>query len=125
VPYSEIMVFNKTSGEAYGETYTPAIWSETSVNMAIGPLGKTFKQGTYGPPGSLYMMGCVDYDYGGGSFPEYACDNDNGRNGIKGHLTDYAGEACAGGRLDGTWAWTDGTDCKYRGQMYTWGFAIR
>jgi hypothetical protein len=121
------MIFNKTHNEAFSQAYSPVAWNHTSTNMAIGPAGKAFKQGTYGPSNSQIMMGCVDYSYGGGLYPEYACDNDSGR-GQKGHIADYAGEFCPGGRLDISqkhWTWTDGTNCKYLGQMYTWGFAIR
>ncbi|AKQ64615.1 hypothetical protein A176_001527 [Myxococcus hansupus] len=32
---------------------------------------------------------------------------------------------CPGGRLDRTWAWSDGVTCRYRGTPYDWGFAIR
>ena len=55
---------------------------------------------------------------------EYACDNDS-YGGAQGQLADYAGEYCDGGRLDWTWAWSDGVTCSYRGQDYTWGFALR
>ena len=126
ITYSDILVFNRTQNESFLQTYGAATWSATSTNMAIGPAGKAFKQGTYGP--NLIMMGCVDYRYSGASnYPQYACDNDSYK-GQKGHIAGYAGEFCPGGRLDTSgkkWAWTDGKSCKYAGQMYTWGFAIR
>jgi hypothetical protein len=124
VPYGEIMVFNKTHDESFAQTYPASTWSATMTNMAIGSAGTAFKQGAYGPSASLIMMGCVDYSYMGGVHPEFGCDNDSFA-GAKGHIADFAGEYCSGGRLDNTWAWTDGTTCKYRGLAYTWGFGIR
>ncbi|MCY1074945.1 kelch repeat-containing protein [Archangium lansingense] len=124
LPYSTIRVFNRTYDEGFSRTYAASTWPATSTNMSIGDVGTAFKQGTYGPSGSLIMMGCIDYSYRGGVYPEYACDSDGERS-AKGHLADYAGEYCAGARLDHTWAWSDGTTCRYRGVLYTWGFAIR
>jgi len=124
IPYSEIMVFNDTYGQAFRQTYDAAVWSATETNMSIGSPGTAFNQGTYGPSDSQIMMGCVDYAYNGESSPQYGCDNDS-QKGQKGHISDYAGEYCSGGRLDYSWAWTDGTTCNYRGMLYVWGFAIR
>ncbi|RYZ40106.1 MAG: DUF4114 domain-containing protein [Myxococcaceae bacterium] len=124
VSFNNVMVFNRTFGESFTQSYNPTIWSYTQTNMALGGAGTAFKQGVYGPADSQIMMGCVNYSYYGGVYTEYACDNDNQR-GARGHLADYAGEYCAGARLDYTWAWSDGTTCKYRGVPYTWGFAIR
>jgi hypothetical protein len=124
VPYTTIRVFNRTNNEGFSRTYPASTWSSTISNMAIGNPGNAFKQGTYGPANSLITMGCVDYSYNGGIYPQYACDSD-WQTGPKGHLADYAGEFCAGGRLDYTWAWSNGTTCSYRGVPYTWGFAIR
>jgi hypothetical protein len=124
VPYSEIMVFNRTYNESFSRAYTESTWPSTSPNMSIGPVGAAFKQGVYGPSSSLIMMGCIDYSYNGTISPQYACDSD-WQTGPKGHLADYAGEFCSGGRLDYTWAWSDGSTCSYRGVAYTWGFAIR
>jgi WD40 repeat protein len=124
VPYTTIRVFNHTYGEGFSRTYAASTWPSTTTNMTIGTAGAAFKQGTYGPSSSLIMMGCIDYNYNGGVYPQYACDSD-GQTGAKGHLADYAGEFCSGGRLDYTWAWSTGTTCKYRGVAYTWGFAIR
>ena len=124
--YSEIMVFNRTMGDAHKQTYPAATWNATTTNMAIGTAGTAFKQGVYGP--KKIMMGCVDYKYSGSSLNvAWACDSDSVKS-AKGHFADYAGEYCPGGRLDTSkkwWAWTDGTQCKYLGTMYTWGFAIR
>jgi hypothetical protein len=122
IPYSEIRVFNRTHGESYAQAYPAAVWEHTDTNMVIGTAGTAFKQGTYGPAG--IMMGCVRYNYSGGVSVEYACDSDAQR-GAQGHLADYAGEYCWGGRLDHTWAWSDGATCSYRGELYSWGFAIR
>ncbi len=122
IPYSEIRVFNRTHGESYAQAYPASVWNFTTTNMAIGTAGNAFKQGTYGP--GRIMMGCVRYGYLGTVSVEYGCDNDSGR-GAQGHLADYAGEYCAGGRLDNTWAWSNGSTCHYRGQPYLWGFAIR
>jgi hypothetical protein len=124
VAYSEIAVFNRTYGQFYSQSYTPDAWSATTGNQAIGPAGTAFKQGTYGPSSSLITMACVDYSYSGAVDAQYACDND-GQRGQKGHIADYAGEFCTGGRLDGTWAWTDGSTCLYRSVAYTWGIALR
>ena len=66
----------------------------------------------------------VGYSYRDGVYPSYACDND-WDGGARGQLADYAGEYCEGGRLDWTWAWTDGVTCSHRGQDYEWGFALR
>ena len=126
LPYSEIMVFNKTYGDIHKQTYPSSTWGATKTNMVIGSVGKAFKQGVYGP--KKIMMGCVDYKYyGSGTYVQYGCDSD-GVWGAKGHIADYAGEYCPGGRLDTSkkwWAWTNGKQCKYLGTMYTWGFAIR
>jgi hypothetical protein len=92
--------------------------------VAIGDVGEAFKQGVYPIDGNGAVMGCVGYAYNGGVFPEYACDSD-WQGGAQGHLAEYAGEFCLGGRLDGTWAWTDGANCSYRGETYSWGFALR
>lgn len=124
VPFTEIRVFNRTFGEGFVQAYPAQTWNHTAVNMAIGTPGIAFKQGTYGPASSEIMMGCVGFSWRGGVYLEIACDNDHeGR--ARGHLADYAGEYCAGGRLDSTWAWSDGTTCRYRSTPYTWGFAIR
>ena len=125
LPYSEIMVFNKTHGDLHKQSYPASTWSFTKTNMEIGKAGKAFKQGTYGS--KPIMMGCVDYAYSGKTQPSWACDSD-WQKGPKGHIASYAGEYCPGGRLDISkkwWAWTDGKQCKYLGTMYTWGFAIR
>ncbi|WP_375771107.1 FG-GAP-like repeat-containing protein [Archangium gephyra] len=124
VPYSAIRVFNRTYDEGFSRAYTPSTWPATSTNMVIGTAGTAFMQGIYGPDSSRIMMGCIDYSYNGSIDPAYGCDSD-WQGGTKGHLADYAGEYCAGGRLDYTWAWSNGTTCKYRGVPYTWGFAIR
>ena len=70
------------------------------------------------------VMGCVNYSYSGGIYPQYACDSD-GQRSAQGHLAQYAGEYCQGARLDGTWAWSDGQTCSLRGQNYIWGIAVR
>ena len=70
------------------------------------------------------MMVCIDYHYPPGDITDYGCDNDSYR-GQKGHIADYAGEFCPRRRLDNTWAWSDGTTCRYRGQAYIYGFGIR
>ncbi|AKF85738.1 hypothetical protein MFUL124B02_15325 [Myxococcus fulvus 124B02] len=126
IPFTEIRVFNRTFNDGFVQGYAAQTWNHTTVNMALGTNGTAFKQGTYGPPASQIMMGCVGYGYpaAGGVTPEFACDNDN-VGGARGHLADYAGEYCAGGRLDYTWAWSNGSTCSYRGTPYTWGFAIR
>ncbi|RKG57605.1 DUF4114 domain-containing protein [Corallococcus sp. AB011P] len=124
VSFSQVRVFNRTYGESFAQSYSPAPWSYTQTNMFFGGAGTAFKQGVYGPAGSQIMMGCVNYSYYGGVYPEYACDSDS-QGGAQGHLADYAGEYCAGARLDYTWAWSDGATCKYRGVPYTWGFAVR
>ncbi|HND34249.1 MAG TPA: hypothetical protein PLA94_29810, partial [Myxococcota bacterium] len=106
------------------QSYTPSTWNQTSLNITIGPLGSAFKHGTYGPSNSRIVMGCVDYNYSGGNNNSWACDSDNQRS-AKGHLADYAGEYCAGARLDYTWAWSNGSTCSQRGVAYSWGYAIR
>lgn len=124
VQFSEIRVFNRTHAEHFTQTYPASTWSHTATNMVIGTAGNAFKQGTYGPASSQIMMGCVNYSFNGTAPAGNACDSD-WQPGARGHLADYAGEYCAGGRLDYTWAWSDGTTCRYRGTPYTWGFAIR
>lgn len=124
VPFTQIRVFNRTYDEGFSATYPASTWSYTSTNMQIGAAGTAFKQGTYGPASSQIMMGCVNYSYSGGTSPQAACDSD-WQPTARGHLADYAGEYCAGGRLDYTWAWSNGSTCRYRGVAYTWGFAIR
>jgi hypothetical protein len=123
VEYSEIMVFNWTFGEVEQQYEGPGTWSETAINLVLGDIGTAFKHGTYGPTDSLIVMGCVDYSYSGGLYPEYACDSD-WESGVRGHLADYAGEYC-GDRLDYTWAWSDGSACTHRGEAYDWGYALR
>ncbi len=125
VPYTEIMVFNKTHNKAFSQSYTAGTWNHKNINIAIGPPKKAFKHGTYGP--AKITMGCVDYVYQSKADPAYACDSDWTK-GAKGHIADYAGEYCPGGRLDISkkwWAWTDGKTCQHLGTMYTWGYAIR
>ncbi len=122
--FDEVAVFNRTTGEFYTEGYGARTWSFTGTNLTLGTNGNAFKHGTYGPSSSLIMMGCVGYGYSGGLNNTYACDNDDGPS-VRGHLADYAGERCAGGRLDGTWAWGTGSSCLYRGTPYTWGYAVR
>jgi len=122
--FSEIMVFNRTYDLYYTETYAEQTWTYTETNIAIGDAGDAFKHGAYGPSDSQIMMACVDYSYAGNVYPQYACDTDSYGT-ARGHLADYAGEYCSGGRLDYTWAWSDGTSCFYRGEAYEWGFAIR
>jgi hypothetical protein len=124
VAYDQVAVFNLTHGQFYSQSYSASTWTAATGNQAIGPAGTAFKQGTYGPSASQIVMGCVDYTYGGGTYAQYACDNDSTR-GQRGHIADYAGEFCSGGRLDYTWAWTDGSSCTLRGSPYTWGIAIR
>ncbi|NMO14954.1 DUF4114 domain-containing protein [Pyxidicoccus fallax] len=124
VQYTQIRVFNRTYGEGFSATYPASTWNHTSTNMSIGTAGTAFKQGTYGPASSQIMMGCVNYSYNGGTSVGSACDSD-WQPTARGHLADYAGEYCAGGRLDYTWAWSNGSMCQYRGVPYTWGFAIR
>ena len=79
--------------------------------MSIGDFPEQFRQGQYG--GGDYMMVCVDYRYSS-MVLDYACDNDS-YGGQRGHIAAYAGEFC-GPRLDGTWAWTDGGTCRFRGE---------
>ncbi|MCY1023918.1 fibrinogen-like YCDxxxxGGGW domain-containing protein [Pyxidicoccus sp. MSG2] len=124
VQFSEVQVFNRTYNEAFTQSYSASTWNYTATNMAFGSPGTAFKQGVYGPTSSRIMMGCINYSYNGGVVPEAACDSD-WQSGARGHLADYAGEYCSGGRLDFTWAWSNGTTCRYRGQPYIWGFAIR
>jgi hypothetical protein len=69
------------------------------------------------------MMGCVDYPLNPLA-NAWACDSD-GTTGTKGHIADYAGEYCPGGRLDYTWAWMDGSSCQHIGVPYTWGYGVR
>lgn len=125
VGFTEIMVFNRTNGQSFTRSYGASTWMngfETSgQNIAYGAAGTSFKLGTYGGGA---VMGCVNYSYSGGVYPQYACDSDGQRT-AQGHLAQYAGEYCAGGRLDGTWAWSDGQSCTLRGQNYSWGIAIR
>jgi hypothetical protein len=122
VGFSEIMVFNDTLNQHFIQSYPQQVWNQTSTNFAIGTNGNAFKHGFYGP--GQIMMGCVNYQYGGGNVSAYACDSD-GQASAQGHLADYAGEYCSGGRLDYTWAWSDASTCVLRGQPYTWGYAIR
>ncbi|MFP2896131.1 DUF4114 domain-containing protein [Corallococcus sp. 4LFB] len=124
VSFSSVMVFNRTFGESHTQTYAPATWNYFQTNMALGTPGTAFKQGVYGPANSQIMMGCINYNYNGTVNPGAGCDSD-WQGGSKGHLADYAGEYCSGGRLDYTWAWSNGSTCSHRGVAYTWGFAIR
>ena len=127
VPYSEIMVFNKTHGEAYSETFTASTWQAAKLNISIGPATKAFRHGTYGPSSSLITMGCVNHIFNSTTNTAWSCDSDS-KKGPRGHIADYAGEYCPGGRLDLSkkwWTWTDGTTCLHLGTPYTWGFAIR
>ncbi len=124
VQFSQIRVFNRTYAEGFTQSYPASTWNYTATNMAIGTAGNAFKQGTYGPSNSRIMMACVNYSYNGGVAVGAACDSD-WQASARGHLADYAGEYCPGARLDYTWAWSDGTTCRYRGMPYTWGFAIR
>ncbi|HNH49073.1 MAG TPA: hypothetical protein PKY30_18655, partial [Myxococcota bacterium] len=124
IDYSEIYVKNHSTNETFRQSYTPSTWNQTSLNITIGSLGSAFKHGTYGPSNSRIVMGCVDYNYSGGNNNSWACDSDNQRS-AKGHLADYAGEYCAGARLDYTWAWSNGSTCSQRGVAYSWGYAIR
>jgi LruC domain-containing protein len=122
VGFTEIMVFNTASGQSFRQSYGSRSWTQTAQsNFAIGGAGTAFKHGTYGSP---VLMGCVNYAYNAGVYPEYACDND-GQRGQQGHIAGYAGEFCSGGRLDGTWAWTDGVSCSLRGVDYVWGYGVR
>jgi hypothetical protein len=118
--YNEMMVFNVTYGEHYEQAFPASEWGDFTVNYAVeGEGGTDHRQGTYGP--GHYMMVCLNYTRG--LSMAWACDNDS-RAGQLGHIADYAGEFC-GPRLDGTWAWTDGETCMYRGEAYTYGLAIR
>jgi large repetitive protein len=124
MPFEEIMVFNQDNGDYFTQNYGSSEWMinflQSGANIAYGSVGNAFKLGYYG--GST-AMGCVDYWYGG-MYVQYACDSD-GSGGAKGHLASYAGEYCSGGRLDGTWAWSNGSTCSMRGVNYTWGIGIR
>ncbi len=124
VPFSEIGVFNRTAGEWFSDAFDDQEWTATELNVAVGEVGAAFKHGDYANSATGIVMGCVGYAYNNGVWPSYACDND-WDGGQRGHLADYAGEFCEGGRLDGTWAWTDGETCEARGQDYTWGYALR
>ena len=118
------MVENHTLGQVFQQSYSLQTWSATAINLTVGTSGTAFKHGTYGPSSSQIVMGCVDYLYGSGTYNQFACDSDGTRS-AKGHLADYAGEYCSGGRLDYTWAWSNGSTCTSRGTAYTWGYAIR
>ncbi len=124
VAYGEIAVFNRLDGEWFSAAQPQGTWQETALNLAIGEAGSAFKQGHYFSHDDTRTMGCVNYAYNGGVFEEYACDND-WTGGAQGQLADYAGEYCEGARLDWTWAWSDGVTCSYRGESYSWGFALR
>ena len=124
IDFSEVMVFNDDLEQYFVQSYPAQVWSFGSTNLSIGTNGNAFKHGSYGPSNSLIMMGCVNYQYGAGNVTAYACDSD-GQSNAQGHLADYAGEYCSGGRLDYTWAWSNGSTCSSRGQQYTWGYAIR
>ena len=123
ISFSEIMVFNDTDNSYFTQSYGLQVWNESSTNFSLGTNGNAFKHGSYGPSNSLIMMGCVNYLYNS-NIVDYACDSDSTAS-AQGHLADYAGEYCSGGRLDYTWAWSNGSSCSYRGQMYTWGYGIR
>ena len=126
ISFDEVMVFNEDLDDWYSQSYSEETWAYTASNFSVGSEPDAFKHGTYGPSSSLIMMGCVDYQYysNSGTYDTYACDVD-WSGGVKGHLADYAGEFCSGGRLDYTWAWSDGSTCSSRGTSYTWGYAIR
>jgi hypothetical protein len=124
VPYSEIGVFNRLDGEWFTQAYDAGVWAETTLPLAIGDAGEAFKHGHYHSHDDVRTMGCVGYSYRDGVYPSYACDND-WDGGARGQLADSAGEYCDGGRLDWTWAWSDGVTCSHRGQDYEWGFALR
>ncbi len=125
INFSEIKVFNENNGQVYSRNYGANTWlvgfQRSGNNIALGSNGNAFKLGTYGGGA---VMGCVDYSYSGGNIVNYACDSD-GQRSARGHFAQYAGEYCSGGRLDGTWAWTNGNTCSLRGQNYIWGIAIR
>ncbi len=121
VPYDEIMVSNETYALRYRDTYSASTFSETAGEFTIGASTDAFVQGWYGP-GTL-TMACVNFNATYGA-PAYGCDND-WAGGQQGHVTDYAGEFCSGGRLDSSWAWSTGTGCLYRGDAYTWSWALR
>ena len=102
-------------------------WQETKINISIGPALKGSRHGTYGPATSGITMGCVDNIFNSTTNTTWSCDSD-WQMGPKGHIADFAGEYCPGGRLDISnkwWAWTDGAACKHLGTPHTWGFAIR
>jgi hypothetical protein len=134
VPYSEIMVFNRTYGDVHTQTYAASTWNATATDMRIGSPPAEFRQGADGPTSPGIMMGCVNYNYPGyQGVVDWACDSD-WTWGVRGHIADYAGEFCptgrfdiavANGRMSNPWGWTDGSSCKYLGQPYSWGFAIR
>lgn len=121
VAYDEIMVSNETYALHYADNYTASTFSATAGEFTIGASTDAFVQGWYGPGG--YTMACVNFNATYGA-PAYGCDND-WAGGQQGHVTDYAGEFCSGGRLDSTWAWSTGSGCLYRGVSYTWSWAIR
>ena len=125
VSFEEIMVFNQTTGEFFTQNYGASEWmvnfQQSGSNIAYGSPGNAFKLGYYG---NSTAMGCVNYQYGNQVYPQFACDSD-GQASAQGHLANFAGEYCSGGRLDGTWAWSNGSTCSLRGANYTWGIAIR
>jgi len=121
VPFTDVMVFNTSNGESFVQSFSAQTWvGVTSGQQQVGASAPAYRQGTYG---GTTVMGCVNYSYSDMSGP-WACDNDSGK-GQMGHIADYAGEYCSGGRLDTTWAWTDGDTCSLRGVAYIWGIAIR
>ena len=125
IVFHEVLVFNDTYDLSESESYDKAVWDYTDVNLRHGVAGNAFQHGGQAPRGvERTMMACVGYNYSGTANRYMACDSDHHASG-RGHIADDAGEYCEGGRLDGTWAWTDGATCRLRGVPYVWGYAIR
>lgn len=126
VPYSQIAVINETFDLVESQPLTPGTWSETGEEYQVSSGGLAFRTGAYESyvyGGNGTRMACVDYTSVSNPV-NWSCDND-WVGGQRGHLADFAGEFCPGGRLDGTWAWSLGGTCTHRGVPYDWGFGLR
>jgi hypothetical protein len=127
IPFQEAQVFNKTRNERFTQLLPGLQNGLKQVPFALGEAGRSFVQGSYGPSDSLVMMGCVRFDYYDTIFSEWACVTDWTAGGTaRGHIADYAVEYnCNPAITTAKWAWGDDASCRYAGELYTWGIAVR
>jgi len=127
IPFQEAQVFNKTRNERFTQLLPGMQNGLKQVPFALGEAGRSFVQGSYGPSDSLVMMGCVRYAYDGTIFSEWACVTDWQSGGTaRGHIADYAVQNnCNPAPAGARWAWANDASCRYAGELYTWGIAVR